>query len=121
LLAQPSGGTLSDRLGRRTVILLSVCGVGIFQLLFLTSQALPLMILFSLLVGFFGSLLPPVAMVYASELAAGQRTGVAVGVVWGLGTLISAFAPLISGRAIDGVGFGPTYAGLALFAFVAAI
>jgi hypothetical protein len=78
------------------------------------------MILFSLLAGFCGSLLPPVAMVYASELAAGQRTGVAVGVVWGLGTLISAFSPLISGQAIDAFGFVPTYAGLALVSFLAA-
>jgi FSR family fosmidomycin resistance protein-like MFS transporter len=120
LLAQPSGGTLSDRFGRRTVVLLSLLGVGVFQLLFLSSQALPLMVLFSLLAGFCGSLLPPVTMVYASELAAGQRSGLAVGVVWGLGTLVGAFAPLISGQAIDYFGFAPTYAGLALVSFVAA-
>src|SRR5207249_6211945 len=75
LVAQPSGGTLSDRLGRRRVVLLAMIGVGVFQLLFLTSQLLPLMILFSLLTGFCNSVMPPVAMVYASELAAGQRTG----------------------------------------------
>jgi FSR family fosmidomycin resistance protein-like MFS transporter len=120
LLAQPSGGALSDRLGRRGVVTLSLVGVGVFLALFLTSQALPLMILFSLLVGFCSSLMPPVAMVYASELAAGQRTGVAVGVVWGLGTLISAFSPLVSGQAIDAFGFVATYGGLALVALGAA-
>ncbi len=120
LLAQPSGGALSDRLGRRGVVTLSLVGVGVFLALFLTSQALPLMILFSLLVGFCSSLMPPVAMVYASELAAGQRTGVAVGVVWGLGTLISAFSPLVSGQAIDAFGFVAAYSGLAVVALGAA-
>lgn len=120
LVAQPAGGILSDRLGRRSVVTLSLVGLAVSLALFLTSSWLPLMLAFSLLVGFCGSLMPPVAMVYASELAPGQRTGMAVGVVWGLGTAISSLAPLLAGRAIDGFGFGPAYGGLALVALAAA-
>src|SRR5262245_24689674 len=121
LAAQPAGGLLSDRFGRRAVILLSLVGVGVFQLLFLTSDFLPLVIALSLLAGFFSSLMPPVAMVYASELAAGSRTGTAVGVVWGLGISVSSVAPLLSGAAIDGFGFVTAYVGLSLAALLAAL
>jgi FSR family fosmidomycin resistance protein-like MFS transporter len=121
MVAQPSGGTLSDRFGRRAVVLASLLGVALFQALFVATGWLPLMLGLSLLVGFFGSLLPPVAMVYASELAAGQRTGMAVGVVWGLGTAISAFAPLVTGGLIDLFGFGVAYLAMAAVALVAAL
>jgi FSR family fosmidomycin resistance protein-like MFS transporter len=120
LVAQPAGGILSDRLGRRAVVTLSLIGLGAFLALFLASSWLPLMLAASLLVGFCGSLMPPVAMVYASELATGQRSGMAVGIVWGLGTAISSLAPLLAGRAIDLFGFGSAYAGLAVVAIVAA-
>jgi FSR family fosmidomycin resistance protein-like MFS transporter len=121
LAAQPAGGLLSDRLGRRSVILISLVGVGVFQLLFLTSDLLPLVVALSLLAGFFSSLMPPVAMVYASELAAGGRTGTAVGVVWGLGISLSSVAPLLSGAAIDRFGFATAYVGLSLAALLAAL
>jgi FSR family fosmidomycin resistance protein-like MFS transporter len=120
MVAQPSGGSLSDRLGRRTVVLTSLIGVATFQLLFVATGWLPLMLALSILIGFFGSLMPPVAMVYASELAAGQRTGMAVGIVWGLGTAISAFAPLVTGALIDLFGFGAAYLAMAAVALAAA-
>jgi FSR family fosmidomycin resistance protein-like MFS transporter len=121
LAAQPAGGVLSDRYGRRAVILLSLVGVGAFQLLFLASNVLPLVVGLSLLAGFFGSLMAPVTMVYASELAAEGRTGTAVGVVWGLGISLSSVAPLVSGAVIDRYGFVAAYVGLSLLALVAAL
>lgn len=120
LIAQPSGGALSDRLGRRAVVLLSLLGVALFQALFVLTAWLPLLLALSVLVWFCGSLMPPVAMVYASELASGHRTGMAVGVVWGLGTAFSAFAPLVTGALIDGFGFNTAYAAMVVVALVAA-
>ena len=92
-----------------------------FQLLFLTSELLPLVVALSLLAGFFSSLMPPVAMLYASELASGGRTGTAVGVVWGLGISVSSVAPLLSGAAIDRYGFVVAYVGLSVVALIAAL
>jgi hypothetical protein len=40
-------------------------------------------------------------MVYASKLAAGERTGTAIGIVWGLATTMSALALPVTGRIID--------------------
>lgn len=120
LAAQPAGGALSDRIGRRALLLGSLSGVAIFQLLFVASQTLPLLILFSVIAGFFTSLMPPVAMVYASELGGGGRSGTAVGVVWGLGISISSVAPLISGQAIDSFGFATAFVGLSVTTLLAA-
>jgi len=113
LLAQPLGGALSDRFGRRNVVAFSLASAGVCLLLFLAAPTLLLMVPLSLLVGFSTSLLPPVMMVYASELAAGERTGMAVGIVWGLGTAVSSLSPLATGGIIDARGFGPTYLALA--------
>ncbi len=121
LLAQPLGGALSDRFGRRSVVAASLASACVFLLLFLTAPTLLLMVPLSLLIGFCTSLLPPVTMVYASELAAGERTGMAVGIVWGLGTAVSSVSPLLTGSLIDARGFGPAYFALAVVAGLAAL
>lgn len=121
LLAQPLGGALSDRFGRRNVIAASLASAGLFLGLFLAAPSLSVMVPLSLLVGFSMSLLPPVAMVYASELAAGERTGMAVGVVWGVGTALSSLAPLTTGRLIDSQGFALAYLTLAVVSVAAAV
>ena len=120
-VAQPLGGSLSDRLGRRNVVSASLLGASCCLALFVAAPTLTTMVPLSLLVGFCLSLLPPVTMVYASELAAGERTGMAVGVVWGVGTAISAFAPLVAGRLIDAQGFGAAYLVLAAAAAAAGL
>jgi FSR family fosmidomycin resistance protein-like MFS transporter len=120
LLAQPLGGALSDRLGRRNVVGLSLASAAVCLVLFLLAPTLALMVPLSLLVGFATSLLPPVMMVYASELAAGERTGMAVGIVWGLGTAFSAVSPVATGGLLDAHGFAVTYLALAAVSAVAA-
>ena len=120
MVAQPCGGALSDRFGRRTVVLCALVGVSVFQLVFIMNTTGVGMVLATLLIGFCASLIPPVAMVYAGELAAGGRTGTAVGVVWGMGTLIASLAPLISGGMIDAFGFASAFGALAFVALAAA-
>lgn len=120
LIAQPAGGALSDRFGRRNVMIWSLIGVALFQGLFVFADGLPPMLALSLLAGLCYAVLGPVVMVYAGELAAGGRTGTAVGVVWGLGISFSAVAPPLSGWAIDGFGFPAAFVGLAVTSLVAA-
>ena len=79
---------------------------------------LPLVVLmmvpFTILFGFWGSLMPPVTMVYASELASGERSGMAVGIVWGTGTALSSVFPLVTGVMIENWGFDLTFLSLVL-------
>lgn len=122
-VAQPLGGAISDRLGRRNLIVCALTGTCIATVLFLLAPSIVWTIGLSVVVGFWSSLMPPVTMVYASELAAGERTGTAVGVVWGIGTTISALALPTTGTIIDLAGgqIAPAYAALALVAALAAL
>ncbi|HVC35790.1 MAG TPA: MFS transporter [Chloroflexota bacterium] len=122
-LAQPLGGALSDRLGRRNLLVYAPAGTCASLVVFLLVPSIGWAIGLSVVVGFWSSLMPPVTMVYASELAAGERTGTAVGIVWGLGTTMSALALPASGWIIDAAGgqIAPAYAALAALAGLAAI
>lgn len=122
-LAQPLGGAISDRIGRRRLLGLALTGVGVSIGLFLLAPSIVLAIALSLVVGFWSSLTPPVMMVYASELATGERTGTAVGVVWGIATTVSALALPLTGKLIDLAGgqVSTAYAVLAGFALLAAV
>jgi MFS family permease len=86
----------------------------VFQTAFVGADSLVPMLVLSLLAGFFYAMVGPVVMVYAAELAAGGRTGTAVGIVWGLGISFSSIAPPLSGRVIDGFGFAPAFVGLSI-------
>lgn len=119
-LAQPLGGTASDRLGRRNLLIYALAGSVLSMILFLVAPSIVWAIVLSVVVGFWFSLTPPVMMVYASELAAGERTGTAVGVVWGLGTTISALALPATGALIDATG-GQVSSAYILLAIVAAV
>ena len=46
-------------------------------------------------------LLPPVCLIYAAELAIGQRVGTAVGILWGFAMGMGALAPLWVGYLRD--------------------
>lgn len=112
--AQPLGGILSDRVGRRALIVAALAGAAVSLGLFLLAPSIEWAIVTSILVGFCAYLTPPVMMVYASELAAGERTGVAVGIVWGMATTISAVSLPLTGRIIDLAGgqIAPAYVAL---------
>ena len=132
LIAQPVGGRVSDLIGRRNVLFISVLGTSVSLALFVAVPTLanalgvasvsvdtsvfgdlPLVVLmmvpFTILFGFWGSLMPPVTMVYASELASGERSGMAVGIVWGMGTALASVFPLITGVMIENWGFELTF------------
>lgn len=122
LVAQPLGGHISDRLGRRNVLIASSVGVSGSLVLFeLVRPFVAAQVAASVLAGLWASLAPPIVLVYASELAVGQRTGTAVALVWGLGIMISSLAPPLAGSVIDHAGFGAAHLALAASALIAAL
>jgi FSR family fosmidomycin resistance protein-like MFS transporter len=123
IIAQPLGGSISDRIGRRNLLVVALTGVAVSLVAFLLAPSIGIAIVLSIVTGFWASLMPPVMMVYASELAAGERTGTAVGIVWGLATTVSALALPVTGRIIDLAGgkIDPAYVALAGAAILAAL
>ncbi len=118
---QPLGGSLSDRLGRRTVILLSLiiatAALVAFSLVALFSswstwEVVLLSLLGSLL---FSSIffMPPVALMFASELAVGERRGTTVGVVWGVSIAMGSLTPPLVGGLSDSLGYPLAFLSLA--------
>ena len=72
-------------------------------------------------VQFATSLTPPVALVYAAELAPGGRSGTAVGLMWGVGIAVGALAAPLTGILIDVAGFTPAFLSMAGAALLGAI
>ena len=120
LLAQPLGGALSDRFGRRELLLAAFVSLGVCILGFAHASGAPLVVL-ALLTGVSAGLASPIVLVYAAELAPGGRTGQAVGLAWGLGIAVSSVAAPATGAAIDAAGFTPAYSALGALALVAAL
>lgn len=87
MVAQPCGGALSDRFGRRTVVFGALLGISFFQLVFIMNTTGVGMVVATLFVGFCASLIPPVAMVYAGGTRCwwtnwnGRRRGVGYGYI----------------------------------------
>jgi FSR family fosmidomycin resistance protein-like MFS transporter len=119
VVAQPLGGALSDRFGRREVFVGALIGLGLCVLAFPLAGG-PGLLAVALLAGFCGSLTPPVAMVYAAELASGGRTGQAVGLAWGAGIALSSLAAPLTGALIDAFGFTAAHSALGALALLAA-
>lgn len=120
VLAQPLGGAISDRLGRRMVFVVSLVLLGVCILAFPLASG-PALLALALLVGFASSLAPPVVLIYAAELAPGGRTGQAVGLAWGAGIALSSVAPPLTGAMIDVWGFGVAHAALGVVSLAAAL
>lgn len=120
LLTQPLGGSLSDRIGRRNVVLLSliiatlaVVGFGLVALL--PSWAVwhvALLTILGAVVLSFLLFMSPVALMFASELAVGERRGTTVGVVWGMSIAMSSLTPPLVGGLSDSFGYAVAFLSL---------
>ena len=98
------------------MILFAVAGSDLVPFVGVTQLVVPVACAFA--VQFTTSLTPPVALVYAAELAPGGRSGTAIGFAWGVGITVSMLAAPVTGALIDLAGFFPAFLSLALTALL---
>ncbi len=100
LVAQPLGGTISDKLGRKLTISVSYFFMGVFLALFLIKSSL----IFLFLMGFFMSLSIPVRHAFAAEIG-GKKVNSNIAVVFSMVMVGSSIAPGVTGALVDALGF----------------
>ena len=114
-LAGPIGGHLSDKMGRRRVVMSSMVLSGVMVIGMIAAGKSPLFIVFIALVGFFLYAMRAVLQAWAIESAPKNLAGTAVGVQFGITTLGASVAPFLFGMIADRFGL---YAG---FYFLAGV
>ncbi|WP_025209521.1 MFS transporter [Hippea sp. KM1] len=100
LVAQPLGGAISDKIGRRQTISISYFMMGVFLALFISKPSL----IFLFFMGFFMSLSIPVRHAFAAEVG-GKKVNSNIAVVFGMVMIGSSIAPSVVGALADHFGF----------------
>ncbi len=116
MVAQPLGGFISDRLGRRVTISLSYFFMGVFLLAFIETSSL----IFLFLMGFFTSLSIPVRHAFAAEIG-GEKVNTNIAVVFGMVMVASSVAPGVIGALADSFGFKAAFGFNAAIAFAGSL
>ena len=114
-VAGPIGGHLSDKMGRRRVVMSSMLLSGIMVIGMVAAGKSPLFVVFIALIGFFLYAMRAVLQAWAIESAPKNLAGSAVGVQFGITTLGASASPFLFGIIADAYGL---YAG---FYFLAGI
>ena len=114
-IAGPIGGHLSDKMGRRRIVMSSMVLSGVMVIGMVAAGRSPLFIVFIALIGFFLYAMRAVLQAWAIESAPKNLAGTAVGVQFGITTLGASVSPFLFGIVADAFGL---YAG---FYFLAGI
>lgn len=93
----PFWGRLSDRIGRRPVLLIGISGYGITFFLFGIAGNLPLLIAFRALSGMVSSATLPTAMAYLADITEGADRSKSMGMVGAAMGLGMVFGPALGG------------------------
>jgi MFS transporter, DHA1 family, multidrug resistance protein len=114
MIAKPIGGRLSDRLGRKPVIVIGLLLCATALPLIFRSEELPTFVVVAPLLGLGIAAVTPVTNALIADLASARRLGAAMGVfgtIWDIG---EAAGPIIAGFLIVSLGYASTFDALAL-------
>lgn len=101
LIAAPIGGHLSDRMGRKRVVVSSMLLTGIMIVAMALAGRSIMFVAFIALVGFFLYAMRPVLQAWAVECTPKHLAGTGVGVQFGITAFGSSAAPAVSGMIAD--------------------
>jgi FSR family fosmidomycin resistance protein-like MFS transporter len=120
LASQPLGGAVYDRVGGRTIFFVCALATGIGLWAFTHSTG-SMVVVWTIVIGFFVAALFPVALAMGSDVAKGNQVGLSVGVIFGLSSTLSAFTPALMGYVADLAGLSRSFSLLIAIAFLGAV
>jgi MFS family permease len=112
--ATPIAGHLSDRMGRRSIMMTSMIMTGVVLAFMTLAGKSPAFIVFIAVLGFFLYAIRPVMQAWLLETTPKNMGGTSIGILFGAQSLGSSVAPLIAGVIADRYGL------IAVFWFLAA-
>jgi sugar phosphate permease len=109
LMAAPVAGHLSDRMGRRSVVMTSMAMTAVVLVFMALAGKSPIFIAFIAVLGFVLYALRPVLQAWLLESTPKNMGGSSIGILFGAQSLGSSIAPLIGGVIADHFGLGATF------------
>lgn len=107
-------GKLSDRMGRKKIIMASMSMTGFVLVLMALAKHSKFFIIFVAFLGFFLYAIRPVMQAWLMDAAPQKMAGTSVGVLFGMQSLGSSIAPLVGGVIADRYGLNATFYFVAL-------
>lgn len=108
-IASPISGHLSDRMGRRQILMTSMAMTAVVLTFMAFAGKSPLFVVFIAVLGFFLYAIRPVMQAWLLETTPKNMGGASIGVLFGIQALGSAIAPLIGGIIADAYGLLATF------------
>jgi MFS family permease len=109
LAASPVAGHLSDRWGRRSVMLASMSMTALVLLLMALAGRSPMFVGVVAILGFFLYAIRPVLQAWLLEQTPKNMGGSSIGILFGAQSLGASVAPLVGGLIADRYGLGATF------------
>ena len=114
LLASPIAGHLSDKLGRRSVLMTSMAMTAVVLLFMAVAGKSSAFVFFIAVLGFFLYAIRPVMQAWTLEATPKNMGGSSIGILFGAQSLGSAVSPLMGGLIADRWGLSATFYFLAV-------
>ena len=109
LVASPIAGHLSDRLGRRSVLMGSMAMTAVVLVAMALAGRSSAFVFFIAVLGFFLYAIRPVIQAWTIEATPRNMGGSSIGILFGAQSLGAAVAPLVGGLIADRWGLGATF------------
>lgn len=109
LMASPIAGHLSDKLGRRSVLMGSMAMTAVVLVFMAVAGRSPAFVFFVAALGFFLYAIRPVIQAWTLEATPKNMGGSSIGILFGAQSLGSSVAPLLGGFIADHYGLSATF------------